>query len=153
MNLLESYMSPKRYRPRPETVEARRKLDHILRHTKFNHRTKALWAYYRGNKKSLGRFEQIVENVWREHGTGNRKARTLILLNLSLNGALEDALVGAHCCGCRLRYSYMGCKNRPSREDNMSRLIRSFRPETIANWEHAIKLINIAKEKNDSQDA
>jgi len=99
-------------------------LDRILKHTKFDSRTKALWSYFRGNYSSAG-----------FRGHGYKKAVRLILVNLHLNGAIDD-LIG----------------RSPFRADTpewiaeaTDQLVRRFRPVTVAHWKHAIELIDIAK--------
>ena len=108
-------------------IADQRKLDKILHHTKFNHRTKALWVYFRGNE-SVNTFRQGFNHIER-----------LILLNLYLNGFLEQRL--RHRCG---NFRATGDYNMKSRRMAIASLVLSFRQTTIANWEHAVKLIDIA---------
>lgn len=105
-----------------------KKLDKILKTTKFSAKTKALWAYYRGNE-SVDMFLKDAD--------GDRVS-ALIILNAHLNGALEQRLFNFNYCGC-------GCTN--SRKASLKELVERIRPTTHANWEHAVKLINIARSR------
>jgi len=99
-------------------------LDKILKHTKFDSNTKALWAYFRGNKSADG-----------FRGERHTKAQRLILVNLHLNGALRNRLEVEHYQAMDMQWV----------RDAIQTCVWSFRPETIAHWNHAIKLIDIAK--------
>lgn len=95
-----------RSEPSPELTADQKRLDIILRHTRFNHTTKALWSYYRGN-----------ESTKRYAGRRGNKAIWFIRINRILNGS------------------------RYHRD--------SLQPETIANWDHAIRLIDIARTRRE----
>lgn len=110
MKHIDKYSTTPWYDPKPETVKARAALDKILKGTSFTSKTKALWAYYRGN-----------ESVSKIH-----TARELYTLNLSFNGALNYRL-------------------HPLRTH---RFEKSIRPTTIARWQYAMTLIDIAKAKH-----
>ena len=118
------------YDPRPETLKAKAELDKILQHAKFNHRTKALWAYFRGNKSAD-----------KARKSGN-KVRDLILLNLVMNGALGQRLmIPEKCRHCAVP----DCEDRYSNRQRYNHLKRSIKRSTVAHWNHAVALIDIAK--------
>jgi len=102
----------------------KQRLDKILKHSKFNHKTKALWAYYRGN----GSVETFARHCRRD------RVMKIILLNLHLNGALEERLG-----------LFGGDRQRQSYRDAMLRVVEAIRPTTHAHWKYAIRLIDIAK--------
>ena len=107
----------------------KQRLDKILKHSKFNHKTKALWAYFRGNE-SVDTFLYTRDRIIK-----------LILLNLHLNGALEE------------RLGLIGRRREPrSCRDAVARLVENIRPTTYAHWEYAVRLIDIAKSKRTSHD-
>jgi len=110
--------------PKSEIELQRERLDHILRSTGFNHRTKALWAYYRGNESA------------RNCGS----ARDLYRLNLELNGALQERL-GSRCNGCYA--NCRECDQNQARLDSEAAFQASIKPTTIALWAFAKALIDI----------
>ncbi len=122
-----------------QTVKARAELDKILQHTKFNWRTKGLWAYFRRTK--------ATDKARRSH---KNKARDLYTLNLNLNGALSKRLmIPARCRFCPAER----CKDRLTNRQQLNRFQASIRPSTLANWNHAIELIDIALEHKDGKPA
>lgn len=119
-----------------ETIKAKAELDKILKHTKFNHRTKALWLYFRGSK-SVAKASK-----------SRNKIRELIFRNLELNGALEQRLMPMCCWNCNETAATCNFKSL-SHQQRVNRVKKSFRPATLADWTHAVALIDIAKEKHD----
>lgn len=127
------------YDPKPETFKARAELDTILKDTRFNWRTKGLWAYFRRNK-----------SVAKARKSRKHKAYEVYTLNLHLNGALEKRLMTpAKCRYCAV----VGCEDRLTARQMTIRLKKSIRPSTIANWKHAVELIDIALEHKDGKPA
>ena len=125
------------YDPRPETLKARAELDRILKHTKFTWRTKGLWAYFRRNR-TADKARRARKN----------KAREVYTLNLELNGALQHRLVPPKCWVCGGAMRCLG-----SNRQRLNRFKKSIRPSTLAHWDHAIELIDIALEHKDGKPA
>ena len=107
--------------------KARAALDKILKPTKFDSRTKALWAYYRSNK-----------SVSKIHN-----ARDLCIYNLKASGDLRLRLMSHRCKYC----PEQDCEKRITDQQKMDHFKKSIRPTTIARWQYAKTLIDIAKAK------
>lgn len=140
MKHIDKYSTTPWYDPKPETVKARAALDKILAGTGFNHRTKGLWAYYRGNE-SARKVKTVVE---------------LYTLSLAMNGALAQRLNKCRrcrtdkcrrctlvdsCAECRVS-SCDGCSYKQTDPQRYFR--ESIKPTTIARWRYAMDLIDIA---------
>jgi len=104
------------------TQKHKENLDKILKNTKFTSKTKALWAYYRGNESV---------NTFKKAARGDTTV-SLVLLNLHLNGALEQRL---------FNYSD-GCPS--NRKTTMRGVISGIKETTLNQWDRAIKLIDKA---------
>jgi hypothetical protein len=127
------------YDPKPETFKARAELDKILKDTRFSWRTKGLWSYFRGGT-STDKARRCRKN----------KGLEVYIVSLSLNGALSARLMTLAKC----RYCNMpDCKDRLTRRQQLNRFKKSIRPSTIANWNHAIELIDIFLEHKDGKPA